>query len=136
LNITKVADVDAVWPLIAPQIVRCIEKTPSFLSAGDLWQMCRSGQAFLLIAHDDVKIHGASIWQFQNGYGRHVFDCMILVGKDLDQWVLDIFTAADRIRADGGATAITATGRPGLFKILKKYIPGLKLARQSYIVEV
>jgi hypothetical protein len=136
VNITKVSDVDAVWPLIAPQIVKCIEKTPSFMSAGDLWQMCRSGQAFLIIAHDDVKIHGAAIWQFQSGYGQYIFDCLMLVGKDLDQWAFDLFEAAKSIARDGGATALSATGRIGLVQSLKNHVPGLQVVRQSYLVEV
>jgi len=136
VNITKVSDVDAVWPLIAPQIVKCIEKTPSFMSAGDLWQMCRSGQAFLIIAHDDVKIHGAAIWQFQTAYNTTVFSCLMLVGEALDDWALSLLESARLIARGGGAMHLCATSRIGLVQKLKKLIPGLKVVRQSYLVEV
>lgn len=128
-------EVDGIWPSIAPRIVECLKKAPSYLSAGELWQMCRSGQVFLLVAHDETEIHGASIWQFQNGYGQSILSCIMLVGKGLRKWALPLFDAASNIAKDGGAI-ISGTGRPGLYRLLKKLIPGLELARQSYIVRV
>jgi hypothetical protein len=136
MKISTVADVDAIWPSIAPQIAKCLEKTPSYISAGEFWQLCRSGQAFLIVAHTDTGVKGASIWQFHHGYGRHVFDCLMVVGTDAREWTSDLFEYAAVLARSNGAAALAGTGRLGLVQILKKYVPGLKVARQSYLVEV
>jgi hypothetical protein len=129
-------EVDNVWPSIAGRVVKCLEKAPSYLSAGELWQMCRSGQAFLLVAHDETKVQGAAIWQFQQSFGQLTLSCLMLTGEDLDMWADPLFQAARNIAKDGGAAALSATGRIGLVQTLKKQIPGLKIVRQTYLVEV
>lgn len=132
----KVENVDAIWPHVAPLLLKCFEKAPGYLTPGELWQMCRSGHAFLLIAHEGEALAGASVWCFETTFGQHSFVCKALAGANLDQWVKPIFDAARVMAKQGGATAITATGRVGLQKTLKRNLPGLKVARQTYLVEV
>jgi hypothetical protein len=134
-NIVGQGEVDHVWSLIADDVIRCLNKTPSFLSAGQLWQMCRSGQAFLIICVENGQIMGASVWRFDRGYERSVFDCLVLVGRNSRRWTGVLKDKATEIARQGGATLLTATGRVGLAKALKS-IPGVRVTRQSYVVEV
>lgn len=129
-------EVDNIWSSIAEHVVKCLKKTPSYYSAGELWQMCRSGQAFLLLAHEGTEVRGAAIWQFQTAYGQTVFTCLMLAGKDMGQWTVPMLESARSIARDGGAKQLSATSRVGLVQTLKKQIPGLKVVRQSYLVEV
>ena len=50
-------EVDLIWPVIAEQMQHACEKSDQDarykLNAGDLWQMCRSGNGFLIIGYDD-----------------------------------------------------------------------------------
>jgi len=127
-----VAEVDAIWPMIADDIVRCLEKTPSYLTAGDLWTMCRSGKAFLLAVHDGSVIRAASVWQFE---GQN-FVCLVLVGRGSSDWIPALFDAASFIAKAGGAKTLMATARIGLGPRLKKHLPTLRTIRHTYTVEV
>jgi hypothetical protein len=135
IAVVPVADIDRAWPHIAASVVKCLEKAPSYATAGEFWQMCRSGNAFLIVAVDGETIKGASIWQFGQAYGRAAFSCLLLVGTQLEKWSADLVAVASEMARSNGAI-ITADGRIGLIKALKKTVPGLKVVRQSYILEV
>lgn len=136
IQLVPTANVDPVWPMVSALVVKCLEKAPSYLSAGDLWQMCRSGQAFLFVIHDGEKAGGVAIWQFAPAFGQHAFVCLALAGEGLEAWIVEMVEIAGKIAADGGAEILSATGRVGLLDPLRKKIPGVEVARQTYIVRL
>lgn len=131
VELVNVAQVDNIWPLIADRFVKCLEKTPTDIGAGEFWQMCRNGDAFLAVCHQDGDIYAASVWRFQNG----AFNCLLMAGKDMREWCADLFQFAQTMARANGCK-VTATGRVGLERVLKRYLPGLKITRQTYEIEV
>jgi hypothetical protein len=127
-----VADVDRIWPLIADDVVKCLKKTPTYFTAGDLWTMCRTGNVFLLAVHDGLKIQAASVWQFEG----QKFVCLLLVGNHSDEWITALFEKAAEMARNGGAVQLMASGRVGLGAKLKKHLPSLRVIRHTYTVEV
>lgn len=138
MNITlvPVGNVDAVWPMVSALVVECLKKAPSYLTAGEIWQQCRSGDAFLFAIHDGEKVVGVAIWEFASAFGQPAFVCLVLAGENLSGWVVNMVEVASKIARDGGAEILSATGRVGLLDPLKKKIPGVRVARQTYIVPV
>ena len=92
-------------------------REPRDISAGQLWQLCRSGAAFLILVYDDDKIHMASAWQFRSEECRHSFHCLSLYGKGLRQWVGMAREFIEKIAKDNGATRLTACGRSGWIRV-------------------
>jgi len=131
-TLAKQAEIDSLWPLVSDQIVKCIEKTPTFFSAADLWVMCRGGSAFMIIAHQGTDILGATIWRFEDAN----FVCLMMVGKDAKQWFGAVKETASFVARQGGATRLMASGRLGLFRALKSMIPETKMIRCTVTVEV
>ena len=115
-SLWPVAQVDQVWPAIAEGMVRSCKKSGGGIVAGDVWRECRSGSAFLIIAHDDREIHGASVWYPQNGKLR----CMALFGKNMKAWIGDMHDLVKRIAKGCGATALVSEGRVGWERIFPK----------------
>lgn len=137
MNITlvPVGSVDEVWPLISEQVDACLRKAPGTLSAGQYWTMCRSGEAFLIIAVDDAGIHGVTIWKFAGDY----FECLLLVGmpgESADGWFSKVMDFALKLASQNGCKGFGGTGRLGLVKRMKAQFPKLEIPRQTYIVSV
>ena len=131
-NLVRPQDVDGIWPLIAADVVKCLDKTPSYMTAGDLWVSCRSGAAYLFVAHDGADLKGAAIWKFDGDK----FVCLMLVGRDMNKWAVQLHDAAAQTARMGGATRLLATGRTGLGTALKRHFPTLKIIRHTFEVEV
>lgn len=131
-TVAKQSDVDGLWPLISEDIIKCIEKTPTFLTASDLWVMCRSGEGFLIVVHDEDKILGAAVWRFE----KDSFVCLIVTGTKADEW-WGIFSATvSEVARLGGARQLMFTGRAGLFKKLKKHFPAMRMTRVTATMRI
>jgi hypothetical protein len=113
--IANPAQVDATWPTFAERLQQSCEKSGGDLSSGDLWQMCRSGQAFLVLIYDNEGFVAALILQFQNWSGKQVLRALALVGDEMS-----------------GAKSIVADGREGWTRIF----PTAKKLRVVYEVEI
>lgn len=131
IEIVNPSNVDSVWPLISDRVVACLQKTPTDIGAGEFWQMCRSGSAFLIVCYDK-RVVSASVWQF-----RHEgFTCLLLVGDKSGDWVRLLFDTAANLAKANGTTKLAATGRIGLGVMLKRNLSGVKITRQTYSMEV
>src|SRR5690606_5824150 len=66
LNIALVPpqNVDAVWQHIAEMVSNGMDQITADCTAGDLWTLCRSGQVYLVIAHEQEPV-AASFWRFE-----------------------------------------------------------------------
>jgi hypothetical protein len=136
-TVAKQSDVDGLWPLISADIIKCIEKTPTFFTAAELWVMCRSGAGFLIAVHEGTTIVGASVWRFEEAN----FVCLMLVGvngkmRTGEDWVTALFERAAVTAKAGGARQLMASGRTILFEKLKKHLPQVRVIRCTVAVEI
>lgn len=136
MNITlvPVANVDEIWPLISERVDACLEKAPGAISAGQYWTMCRSGEAFLIIAVDETGIHGVTIWKFAGEY----LECLLLFGmpgSNADDWYGKTLEFGLKLAKQNGCNGIGGNGRVGHIRRVKAQFPSMKIVRQTYIVE-
>lgn len=131
VEIVPTDKIDGIWPLVALGFTDCLRKTPTSIGAGDFWTMCRDGSAFLIICHDS-EVKAASVWRFEGDK----FNCLLMYGKDADTWTHALFDYAASIARMNGSTALMATGRLGLGRMLKRNNVNAKTIRQTYLVEV
>jgi hypothetical protein len=131
-SLASQAQIDGLWAQIGDDIVKCIEKTPTYFTAAELWTMCRAGSAFLIIAHEGTTVFGSSIWRFEDDN----FVCLMLTGKRADEWIAATYERAAVTARMGGAKQLMASGRVGLFRKLRKHLPMVKMIRCTVAVEV
>lgn len=113
IGIANSAEVDVVWPEISGRLKKAQERYGSSLSSGDMWQLCRSGNAFLVLVFDEGGIHGALIMQFQTWATKRVMYCMAIVGDGVSEWMPVARVFISKMAKDGGAESFVAEGREG-----------------------
>lgn len=133
VSIVPVSNVDAIWPHIAERVTRCLRKAPSEMSTGDFWSLCRSGNAFLIVALDGEDITAVTVWRF-TAFGY--FECMMIEGRGAGEWLKPVLDCALKIADDHGLNGIVGIGRTGWAKLVKKHFPKAKIPRQMYTVEI
>ena len=131
VGLASVAEVDKVWPLISEGIQKSCDRGTGELCAGQLWQMCRSGNAFLCLVYDDDKIHMASVWRFEEHIRGHAFHCLTLYGSSLRTWFEQSRDFIIKIAKDNGANRVTACGRKGWVRMFNMSVNG-----DTYEVEI
>jgi hypothetical protein len=119
VSLVAVTNIDAIWPQVRGGFHRSVMKTGGDIETGDLWVQCRSGAAFLLIAHDE-QIKGASIWRADTWQTGRKLRCLALYGHGMTDWIGDMHEMAKRLAADCGATSLVSEGRLGWQKIFPK----------------
>jgi hypothetical protein len=107
---------------------KALLKTGGDLSLGDLWQQARRGDAFLIIAHEEDRLYGASLWRPEVWQSGTKLRCLALYGTEMAGWIADMRTTAQKIAKDCGATTLLAEGREGWTKIF----PNAKRLRVLY----
>lgn len=125
-------EVDALWPIFAERLQLACEKTGGDISSGDLWQMCRSGNAFLLVVSGNGDFVAALIMQFQKWTSKQVMRCLGIVGTDMDLWMPMAKDFISNMAREGGATSFVAEGREGWSAIF----PEAKKLRVTYEVKL
>lgn len=122
IAIANSAEVDQFWPLFSERLQKACERTGGDISSGELWQMCRSGQAFCVVAFDDSP-KAILIMQFQKWTAKTVMRCLGIVGDGVNEWLPAARDFISQMAKDGGATSFVAEGREGwaaLFPDAKK----------------
>jgi hypothetical protein len=132
IEIANSAQVDAVWSTFAERLQASCDESGGDLSSGALWQMCRSGQAFLVLIYDENGFIAALITQFQNWSGKQVLRVLALVGDEMRQWLSMAKGFVTRMATNGGAKSIVCDGRSGWTRIF----PTAKKLRVVYEVEI
>lgn len=122
------AQVDQFWHGLAPGFQRCIDRGGGDLTLAELWQGCRRGDWFLLVAHEGDTILGASIWRPQVWQDGMKLRCLGLFGTNFKKWADDMRTVATAVARDCGATAFVTDGRPGW----ARFFPKAKVLRIVY----
>lgn len=119
IGIANVIEVDQVWPRIAAGIQSSCERGDGEFIAGDFWTMCRSGNAYLVIAFDGLEILMASVWRFERLGDVRTFHCLTLWGKSMRTWLDPAREFVSRVAKENGATRLTACGRHGWMRAYK-----------------
>ena len=121
IGFASVAEVDQLWPMIVGEINKALSKNDSAISAGQLWQMCRGGHAFICIVSDGheatPKIKMASVWRFED---CGILRCLVLVGHEMPSWLPMANNFITRIAKENGAKTIKTDGRRGWMRLFKK----------------
>jgi len=113
VQLVPVHFVDQIWPAVSEGFGRSLEYAPD-LSLGYLWTECRSGEAYLFVAHDEAgEVLAASIWRFTVWLTGPRFKCLALYGKQMKRWLRPMEDAVRQAAKHGGATALAYEGRPG-----------------------
>lgn len=132
IGIANAAEVDQVWPLFSARLQKACERTGGDISSGEMWQMCRSGQAFCVVVFDESGPKAILIMQFQKWTAKTVMRCLGIVGEGADEWLPAARGFIAQMARDGGATSFVAEGRDGWVKLF----PDAKKLRVTYEVEI
>lgn len=115
VGFASVAEIDAIWPMIAQNMQRACVRCDSEYSAGDLWQMCRSGNGFLLVAHEAPALFMASVWRFKGAE----FHCEMLWGTQRRLWQRAAREFVEKTAKENGATRLITEGRTGWLRVFR-----------------
>lgn len=117
IEIANVAQVDGIWPLVGPKFCVASEKCGDDMTAGELWQMCRSGNAFLVVAYEEEKIFMAAVVRFERWSNGSVLRVLSLVGDEIGEWAEEVKEFLKGMGKANGAGRIVAEGRDGWMRI-------------------
>lgn len=134
IGLANSAEVDALWPHLTVRFQQAIDDHGDDLAVADLWQMCRSGNAFLMVAMDGSKPMMGAVLQFQKWEKGTVLRCLTIGGEDMARWVSEFEMAVMKMMAEGGASRFVFDGRDGWARMLKHLKP--KKLRTTYEVEI
>lgn len=120
--------VDGVWGRVSRGFQRASDRFGGDLTPGELWQMCRTGQAHLFVVHDDQQIVAATAWRFEIWGKGPRYRCLALYGKGVMEWKDQLRTSVENAARDCGAAGLIADGRLGW----KAIYPDAKVLRVVY----
>lgn len=119
--VVRTHEVDDRWLEISPLFQKAINRCGDDITTAELWQMCRTGHAFLLIAIIDHEIVAASAWRFEKWGKGTVFRCVCLGGSGMDAWLNNGLQLINKMMREGGADRLIADGRVGWTRVLKQF---------------
>lgn len=128
VSLVPVGMVDQVWPGVVQGFARASDRSGGDMTVGDLWTVCRSGNAHLFVVHDPEKISAATVWRAELWRSGQKFRCLALYGKGMAEWMPELKRQVARVAADCGCTSLLAEGREGWTKIF----PNAKRLRTLY----
>jgi len=120
IGFASVAEVDKLWPLIVADLSKACRRSPTPLTAGELWQLCRSGNGFLCIVHDGNKVMASSVLRFEDDALR----VWALAGNDMRQWIGPFYEFCRKIGTENGATRLLCKGRRGWLRMFNGHLNG------------
>lgn len=124
--------VDLLWPFIADGMALACERTGGDLTAGYLWQECRSGRAFLVVSQDGAAVNGASVWRFETWQTGTKLRCLSAWGEGMDLWRDAMRAHVAAMQREGGANGVVAEGREGW----KRVFPQARAIRTLYELDL
>jgi hypothetical protein len=130
ISIAGAHEVDTVWPLVAPKFMEASERCGDDFSSGEMWQMCRSGNAFLLVASDD-EIRAAMVARFERWTDGPVLRVLCIGGHDIRLWLTDGADFLKKFMVLGEARRVVFDGRDGWQRVLK-----VRKLRSVYEMEI
>lgn len=120
IYIVPTSDIDLIWGDHASGFQKaCDAANDPGYAAGDLWQMCRSGFAFLVVCEDYGQTICASIWRFERPEKPTQFRCKAIYGQDMKQWLGPLREFVSKIAIENGAVELAASGRQKWARLFK-----------------
>lgn len=114
-------EVDAIWHLVQDGMQESYERAGEVAeyTAGEIWQLTRSGNAFLVLVWDDAGILSAGAWRFERKGGKPVLRCLALFGKkkQMRTWLKPVHEWINNLARNNGALWLVAGGRPGWLRV-------------------
>ncbi len=120
ITLVPVDSVDGIWPHVAEGLQAALLRTGGDLTPGELWQGCRAGSFFMLVACTEAGIIAASVWQPQIWQTGRKLRCLSLYGRDFRKWIEPMHQSASDLARNAGCTALVAEGRGGWTRIFRK----------------
>ncbi len=127
IGIANSAEVDALWPLFAERLEKGCRRCGGDINAGQLWQLCRSGNAFMVVAIGEKPV-GVTIVQFQT-WNRPVLRSLATAGWEMDSWLPQMLDFVMQMARENRADFVFE-GREGWGKL----VPGARKLRSVYEV--
>lgn len=131
LGLASVSEIDRLWPLLSDGLGKACKRCDSQWTAGELWQLCRSGNAFLILVYDDDKIWSAGVWRFETARPGPVFRCIMMYGENMRAWLNMAREFIEKLAKENGAKALVAEGRQGWGRVF-----GAQKIGRDYEVEI
>ena len=132
IQIVGLHEIDAVWPLIADGFVEVTKRCGDDQTSGELWQMVRSGGAFLLVIIENDKLRLSTVVQFQRWADGPVLRILSMAGEGLGDWGVQLKDYLSEMARKGGASRIVAEGREGWARIFDEP----RKLRSTYVMEI
>lgn len=132
IHIVGLHEVDAIWPGIAEGFVEVTKRCGDDLTSGELWQMVRSGGAFLLVIVEGDKLRLSTVVQFQRWADGPVLRILSMAGEGLADWGVPLKQYLSEMARKGGAGRIVAEGREGWMRIFDEP----RKLRSTYVMSV
>jgi hypothetical protein len=120
ITLVPVGRIDEVWPHVRAALEYSCLKTGGDISSADLWQSCRRGESFLIVAHDGEKMQAASVWRPETWLTGRKLRCQALAGKNMKSWLGEMREVATQLARDCGASSIITEGRKGWAAVFPK----------------
>lgn len=117
IAIAGLHEVDNVWPMVAEGLQKACKRCGD-MTSGELWTMCRSGHAFLILIYEKQEILMAGVWRFETKGGRPVFRCEMMYGKHMREWLEFAYAWFANLAKENGAGWLVAEGRRGWLRII------------------
>ena len=117
ITLVPIHHVDQIWSAVGEGLHGACMKTGGDCTGSDLWQQCRAGTAFLIIAHDGEEIRGASVWRPETWATGAKLRCLALYGRKMSDWIPDMHNTAKQLANQCGADCLVSEGRAGWAKI-------------------
>lgn len=111
ITLVQPAFVDAIWPRISEGLDKAIKRAGGDISPGYLWQECRGGRTFLLVAHEDDRVSGASVWRHETWQDGPAMRCLAMYGAA--GHFKELQAEGKRLANHCGADRIVFEGRKG-----------------------
>lgn len=121
IAIANQSEIDAIWPMFSERVQRGCERTGGTTSAVNLWQMCRSGNAFLIVGIED-GIKFISVWRFETWPSGVVFHCLCVCGNDIPSWCGELYDFAISQARLMGCNRLIGDGRKGWSRLLARQL--------------
>jgi hypothetical protein len=129
IQLVPVFQVDAVWPHLQKGMGIACKKGGGQYTAGWLHQICRNGEAYLVVDIEENAIRAGAVVQEQNWSGRVVLRVQAACGHSMKLWLTEMLKFGPEVL---GVKNIVFDGRPGW----GCRIPGVRVVRHVYEVAI
>lgn len=120
IEIVNLIHVDSVWDRVGHRFQKAIDLCGDDVSTAELWQLCRAGNAFLVIAREGEAIAMASVVRFERWTNGMVLRVVCIAGDRMSEWASEWQAFMVEMAKNNGADRIVSEGREGWQRVFQK----------------